>query len=65
VGPAQFPFCQKIDLKEEHIYIKFCFRLAQTGAEICEVMKLTFREETVKLKTFSWFFQVQVLSDIR
>jgi hypothetical protein len=44
------------DFKEQHICIKFYFKVGKTIMETCDMLKLAFGEKTMsRTQTFEWF----------
>lgn len=56
----QFLCTQKVsDLKEQHICIKFCFKLGKNTVETFDMFEVRFRSENWKGHKFCLVFQVQ------
>lgn len=48
------------DFKEQHMCYKFCFKMGKTAIEICGMLKLTFREETMSwTQIFEWLSELK------
>jgi hypothetical protein len=46
------------DLKEQHIYMKFCFKLEKTISEMQEMLKTAFSDNAIgRTQTFEWYSQ--------
>jgi hypothetical protein len=54
------------DLKEQRIYVKFCFRLWKTASEKHEMLKTAFGDDAMgRTQTFEWFSRFKRGSNIK
>jgi hypothetical protein len=45
-----------VDLKEQHICMKFCFKLRKTASEMHEMLKIAFGDNAMgRTQMFEWF----------
>jgi len=44
-------------VKEQHVYMKLCFKLCKTATKILDMLKLAFGEETKRIKGYFVHFE--------